>query len=111
MTGLVTEKRIIRRPCTHVSLKYKGKKKAEGRPMLCQRCSGPIVYVAFGDLRKEADRMCIVTRCINWGCIEDAVLRANRLRPRAAKRSVSNRTVRRGGVVFIKNHSEEYGTI
>jgi hypothetical protein len=79
--------------------------------MLCQRCRGLLIHETFGNLREETDRMCLATRCINYGCIEDSVVRANRLRPPAAKRSVPHRTVRKGGVEFRKNRSEDYRTI
>lgn len=79
--------------------------------MLCQRCRGLLVRETFGDLRTETGRMCSATRCINCGYIEDSVVRANRLRPPEAKRAVPHRRVRKGGVVFIKTHSERYGSI
>ena len=34
----------------------------------------------YGSANLDADRMCPATRCINCGCIEDSVVRANRLR-------------------------------
>ena len=76
--------------------------------MLCQRCRGLLVREIFCDLRAEAARMCPATRCINCGYIEDSVVRTNRLRPPAVRQSVSHGIVRKGGVVFIKTHSEEY---
>jgi hypothetical protein len=79
--------------------------------MLCQRCRGLLVRETFDDLKEETDRMCPATRCINCGHIEDSVVRANRLRPPAARRSVPHGVVRKGGVVFIKTHSEEYGSL
>ncbi len=79
--------------------------------MVCQRCRGLLVHETFGDLREEVGCMCQATRCINCGYIEDSVMRANRLRPPAAKRTVPRGIVRKGGVVFIKTHSEEYAPI
>ena len=79
--------------------------------MVCQRCRGLLVREAFGDLREEAGCMCPATRCINCGCIEDSVVRANRLHPPAAKRSTPRGMVRKGRVVFIKTSSEEYASI
>jgi len=79
--------------------------------MLCQRCRGLLVRERFGDLREDADRMCPATRCINCGCIEDSVVRANRLRPPATKRSVPRGMVRKEGVVFLRPHSERYRSV
>ena len=47
--------------------------------MLCQRCRGLLVHETFDGLSQEADMMCLATRCINCGSIEDSVVRANRL--------------------------------
>jgi hypothetical protein len=75
--------------------------------MSCQRCKGLLVRETFGDLREGTGCMSPATRCINCGYIEDSVMRANRLRPPAAKRVVHRRIVRRGGVVF-NTLSERY---
>ena len=77
--------------------------------MLCQRCRGLLVCEIFCDLRTETARLCPATRCINCGYLEDSVVRANRLRRPAARRSVPHGIVRKGGVVIIKTHSEESG--
>jgi len=79
--------------------------------MLCQRCRGLLVRESFSDLREDAHRMCPATRCINCGCIEDSVVRANRLRPPVAKRSAPHGMVGKGGAVFLRPHSERYGSI
>ena len=79
--------------------------------MLCQRCKGLLVRETFGDLRKEAGCMSPAIRCINCGYIEDFVVRANRLGPPAAKRSTPRGIVRKGGVVFLKSHSERYRSV
>ena len=79
--------------------------------MLCQRCRGLLVRETFDDRKEETDRMCPATRCINCGCIEDSVVRANRLRPPVAKRSVPHGMVGKGGTVFLRPHSERYGSI
>ena len=71
--------------------------------MLCQRCRGLLVRETFDELREEIGRMSPATRCINCGCIEDSVVRANRLRPPAAKRSAPHRMVRKAGVVFLNS--------
>ena len=73
--------------------------------MLCKRCGGLLVRETFDGLSQEADIMCLATRCINCGYIEDSVVRANRLHPPAAKRAVPRRIARKGEVVFIKTHS------
>ena len=46
--------------------------------MVCQRCRGLLVCETFDDLNFETDSLYRATRCINCGCIEDAVVRANR---------------------------------
>ena len=79
--------------------------------MVCQRCRGLLVRETFGDLREEVGCKRPATRCINCGYIEDSVVRANRLHPPAAKRSVPRRMVRKGAVVFMKTHSKEYAPI
>lgn len=79
--------------------------------MLCQRCKGLLVRETFGDLRDKTSRVCPATRCVNCGCIEDSVVRANRLRHPEAKRLVPRGMARRGSSVFIKPHSEEYASI
>ena len=48
--------------------------------MLCQRCRGLLICEHLGELRAELGRICLATRCVNCGCIEDYVVRANRLR-------------------------------
>ena len=79
--------------------------------MLCQRCRGLLVHETFDGLSQEADMMCLATRCINCGSIEDSVVRANRLHPPGVKQMVPRRIVRKGEVVFIKTHSEGYASI
>ena len=76
--------------------------------MACQRCRGLLVRETFDGLSQEAGIMCLATRCINCGYIEDSVVRANRLHPPAAKRAVDRRMVRKGEAVLIKTHSEYY---
>ena len=46
--------------------------------MVCQRCRGLLVCETFDDLNIETDSLYTATRCINCGCIEDVVVRANR---------------------------------
>jgi len=47
--------------------------------MLCPRCKGLLIRETFEELRAEIGRICLTTRCVNCGSIEDAVVRANRL--------------------------------
>lgn len=54
--------------------------------MVCKRCRGLLVYETFDDLGMES-----ATRCLNCGCIEDAVVRANRFRPSETTRGVPRR--------------------
>lgn len=79
--------------------------------MACQRCRGLLVREIFGDLREETGRISPATRCINCGYVEDSVVRANRLRPPAAKRSVPRGMVRNGGVMVLRSHAENHGSI
>lgn len=56
--------------------------------MACRRCGGLLVAELFYDLQEEASRMyCRGSRCVNCGCIDDPVVRANRLHPPPAGRS------------------------
>lgn len=48
--------------------------------MFCQRCRGLLVRETFNDLSSESNSVNTATRCINCGYIEDAVVRANRVR-------------------------------
>ena len=70
--------------------------------MLCQRCRGLLVRETFDGLSPEAGKLCMTTRCINCGSIEDTVVRANRLRPHMAKRAVPRRLVGMARAVFMK---------
>ena len=70
--------------------------------MVCQRCRGLLVRETFDGLSPEADMMCLATRCINCGSIEDSVVLANRLRPHAAKRTVPRGMVGMARAVFMK---------
>lgn len=75
--------------------------------MVCQRCKGLLVRETFDDLRQEMARDCQATRCINCGCLEDPVVRANRLCLPAAKRAVPHRRFRKGRDLFASTYSEE----
>ncbi len=50
--------------------------------MACPRCGGLAVVEAFNDPIEDGSRMWFRgIRCLNCGCIEDTVIRANRLHP------------------------------
>ena len=50
--------------------------------MSCTRCGGLIVVETFSDLREEVSRAQFQgSRCLNCGCIDDPLIRANRLHP------------------------------
>lgn len=70
--------------------------------MVCQRCRGLLVRETFDGLSLEPDDLCIATRCINCGYIEDSVVRANRLHPPAVKRAVPRGMVGMARAVFMK---------
>src|SRR5512145_2171681 len=83
-------------------------KNTEGGPMVCQRCRGLIVRETSSDLREKTGYVCQATRCINCGFIEDSVVRANRLRPPAAKRAAPRRMARKERLLFLTARSESY---
>ncbi len=68
--------------------------KSTGSPVRCQRCEGLLVYEKFDELRYGTGGLCPATRCINCGCIEDSVVRVNRLHPPMAQRMASHGMVR-----------------
>ena len=80
--------------------------KSTGCPMRCQRCEGLLVRENCDELRYGTGGLGPATRCINCGCIEDSVVRVNRLHPPMAQRMVSHGMVRKGGVVFLRSQSE-----
>lgn len=79
--------------------------------MVCQRCRGLLVCETFDDLNIETDSLYTATRCINCGCIEDAVVRANRFRRSEKMRVSPRRRVRMGNVERITIPSESYTAI
>lgn len=74
--------------------------------MRCQRCQGLLVCETFDDLTIEAYALASATRCINCGCIEDTVIRANRFRYSDGIRVIQSGRVRRGDVTCVTIHSE-----
>lgn len=79
--------------------------------MSCQRCQGLMVCETFDDQIIETHSLYCATRCINCGCIEDAVIRANRLRRSESTRVIPCRRVRTDEVGCIRIHPEEYAAI
>jgi NADH:ubiquinone oxidoreductase subunit B-like Fe-S oxidoreductase len=79
--------------------------------MRCQRCGGLLIRETFDDLNIETHSLYSATRCINCGCIEDAVIRTNRFHSSERTRVIPRRRVRKGDVACIKIHSEEYASI
>ena len=77
--------------------------------MICQRCQGFLVCETFDELRRDTDLL--HTRCINCGCIEDAVVHANRVRPLGERRATPRRRGRKYDVERIKVHVEEYASV
>jgi hypothetical protein len=73
--------------------------------MHCQRCRGLLICEPVGGLNIKTGCLSTVTRCINCGCIEDAVVRANRLCPSVRKRESRRRMVRKGDGVFNNVHT------
>lgn len=73
--------------------------------MVCLRCRGLLVYETFDDLSIETDSRYIATRCINCGCVEDAVIRSNRFCPPEKTRGITRRSsrVRKGEVIFSRS--------
>jgi len=74
--------------------------------MVCQRCRGFLVCETFDELRRDTDLL--HTRCINCGCIEDAVVRTNRLRPLRGMRGTPRGGDWKGDGERIKIHREKY---
>lgn len=60
---------------------------------------------SFGDLNVDTHSLRMATRCINCGCVEDAVVRANRFRRFAKTRVLTRRRVRKGDVDFNHVHT------
>jgi len=78
--------------------------------MVCQRCRGLLICETFDDLNIETNSLYNATRCINCGCIEDAVVRANRFRRSENMRVSLRRRVRTGDVERITIPSEAYAS-
>lgn len=79
--------------------------------MRCHRCRGLLAWETFGDLNIETHSLDSATRCINGGCIEDAVIRANRFRPSERTRVLLRMRVRKGDGACITIYAEECASI
>lgn len=79
--------------------------------MVCQRCRGLLVRDAFYDLSVKADARYATTRCINCGHIEDAVVRANRIRISVSAQGTSRETVGTSDIECIKIRPDEHASI
>jgi hypothetical protein len=73
--------------------------------MVCNRCRGLLVFETFDDLCIGTESLYTATRCINCGCIEDAVVRANRFRHSETIRTIPHRRwmVRRRDAVLRRS--------
>ena len=72
--------------------------------MVCHRCRGLLVCDTFYDLSIKADAGYTTTRCINCGHIEDAVVRANRVRNSGSTQGIQHMSS--GNVECTMIHTE-----
>lgn len=79
--------------------------------MVCQRCHGLLVCEIFDDLNIDTDFLYKGTRCLNCGCIEDAVIRANRSRRLATMRRSRSGRGRTRDIKRINIHVDAYASI
>ena len=79
--------------------------------MMCHRCRGFLVYHTFYGLNLKADARHTTTRCINCGHVEDAVVRANRVRASVSTPATPHERVATGDVECSKMHSKEPASI
>lgn len=76
--------------------------------MDCQRCHGLLVCETFDDLNIDTDSIYTGTRCLNCGCIEDAVIRANRSSRLATRRRSRSGRGRTRDIERINIHVDAY---
>ncbi|MEW6246251.1 MAG: hypothetical protein AB1555_06005 [Nitrospirota bacterium] len=70
--------------------------------MACRRCGGLMVVELLYDPQEEASRMhCRGSRCVNCGCIDDPVIRANRTQPPALGRPAARGSVAGRRILFL----------
>jgi len=76
-----------------------------GRCMIYQCWRGLLVLETMDDQSIETHSASMATRCINCGCIEDAVMRANRFHRLKSIRAISERCrrMRKGNVMLSKS--------
>ncbi len=79
--------------------------------MMCQRCRGLLVRDAFYDLSVKADTRYATTRCINCGHVEDAVVRANRIRISVSTQATPRETLQTADIERITVHPDEPASI
>ena len=77
--------------------------------MVCQRCRGFLVCEALDELSSDTDSL--QTRCINCGCIEDAVVHANRAHPLGERRATPRGRDRKGDGKRINIHMKKYTSV
>jgi len=76
--------------------------------MPCMRCGGLMIENWWGGIDSVKQRKLQGTRCVNCGCIDDPVIRANRRHPHRIRMSVPRGTVNRTKVPIcleIEAHS------
>ncbi|MDH4081617.1 MAG: hypothetical protein OEU68_17600 [Nitrospira sp.] len=78
--------------------------------MVCQRCRGLLVRETFDDLGLGTEALHTATRCLNCGCIEDAVIRTNRSRRLESRRAASRGRVRQGDSTYVKILSQAHAS-
>jgi RNase P subunit RPR2 len=79
--------------------------------MVCQRCRGLLVRETFTDLSIESNSVNTAIRCINCGYIEDAVVRANRVRDSVSTQPTSRGRVGKGHVTPSDSGSHAHASI
>jgi hypothetical protein len=63
--------------------------------MPCMRCGGLMIENWWGGIGSVKQRKLQGSRCVNCGCIDDPVIRANRRHPRRVQMSILRGTVNR----------------
>lgn len=79
--------------------------------MVCQRCRGLLVRETFNDLSIESDSVSTATRCINCGYIEDAVVRANRIRDSVRTQATARERIGKGHVAPSESVAHAHASI
>ena len=73
--------------------------------MICQRCRGLLIPETLEDQTIKTHSGSMATRCINCGCIEDAVMHANRSHRSKSIEAKSERAkrVKKGNAMLSKS--------